>query len=103
MNATGPIELVSLAALSDGESGMLTHRDEKATAWRRDWERRHADLAGYIKQERRFVRVMDLRRSQRACRMVSEYAGKMGYVARLRIIDIGQALSRYARLDRAAR
>jgi hypothetical protein len=60
-------------------------------------------MRDFIRHEKRTQRVLDLRRSQMACGVASERLGKMGYVARLRAMDLGDALSRYARLDRAVR
>jgi hypothetical protein len=91
---------VSLAALSDGDPGTRPWRDDPYPPPTLDWDTLIRD---FIRHEKRTQRVLDLRRAQRACDRESARLGEMGYVGRLRAMELGEALSRYARLDRAVR
>lgn len=70
MGLTGPSDLVSLVALSDGPPG----REGPAT-WREDWDRRQADLTRFVVAERRFRRVLTLRACSRRCERVGGVLG----------------------------
>src|SRR4051812_31609162 len=90
MGTTGPIELVSLVALSDGP-GRRSY-DEKPTTWREDWDRRMADLSAWERDARRFKRLGVLSGILRRCNRVD---GDYGPARRW---GIREAISRLHRL-----